>query len=742
MVHAARAPFRMDAKYPTPLRATWTRLQNFLYNRLYPVHPMYFGSSVALMAAFNWQYPNNRLMELVPVGGSGDSVVKAVRSTVVAVVAAYIPVWILRRFVKHVLFAYKGWLYESNRGQISLATKLWGVCMGMLRYAKPKLHSCDRLLPALPLPALKDTVRRHLESVEPLLNEAEYQEMVHLAKEFESGVGRKLQFYLWLYSLTTDNYVSDMWKKYAYLYQRESLLINSSVAHADLFVDHPATQACRAAHVVYIEALSMLAIDNESLRPLGNSGITLCANHYDNMYSVSRIPGEKIDKLRKHGVARHVAVLSNGCFYKVEAFDGERLLSLAELEIVFDDLLNRKTEPMPAERMIGALTTTERAVWAKNRAKFFSSPVNRAALDIIESAAFFLILAEEENDYDPEDSSKLDKYLKAMLTGNGYDRWVDKSLNYVIHRNGRAGGTTEHSIGDGFEFDHVLENFVYMDNYKLSYDKAQKELTRTNPKLAERIKIEVTQECQQEIMKAYETYKPRMDDVDLASLIFRDFGKGHLKKGNVSPDAFVQMAIQLANFRDQGKFVLTYEAASARFFSNGRTETLRTVTKQSCAFVRAMVDPSATNAERLKLLRSASVYHGVRNRDAMVGMGIDRHFFVLYIMSKYFNIDSPYLNKVMGAPWLLSTSQAPTVTNSVNEDEHVDWTWLGACFAAVAKDGYGVCYRFGGNHSICLHVTSFKSANNTDSKRFRQYVNEAFHQMAALFDTDETLKKN
>lgn len=56
-------------------------------------------------------------------------------------------------------------------------------------------------------------------------------------------------------------------------------------------------------------------------------------------------------------------------------------------------------------------------------------------------------------------------------------------------------------------------------------------------------------QCQQEIKKAYDIYKPRMDDVDLASLIFRDFGKGCLKKGNVSPDAFVQMAIQLANYR-------------------------------------------------------------------------------------------------------------------------------------------------------------------------------------------------
>lgn len=86
--------------------------------------------------------------------------------------------------------------------------------------------------------------------------------------------------------------------------------------------------------------------------------------------------------------------------------------------------------------------------------------------------------------------------------------------------------------------------------------------------------------------------------------VFRDFGKGIIKKGNCSPDAFIQMAIQLAYFKviahyeekernllqDQGKFVPTYESASLRFFKNSRTETLRTVTRKSCEFVRAMID--------------------------------------------------------------------------------------------------------------------------------------------------------
>lgn len=52
-----------------------------------------------------------------------------------------------------------------------------------------------------------------------------------------------------------------------------------------------------------------------------------------------------------------------------------------------------------------------------------------------------------------------------------------------------------------------------------------------------------------EIERCYRDYQPIRENVDLAALVFRDFGKGRIKKFKCSPDAFMQMALQLTYYK-------------------------------------------------------------------------------------------------------------------------------------------------------------------------------------------------
>lgn len=79
----------------------------------------------------------------------------------------------------------------------------------------------------------------------------------------------------------------------------------------------------------------------------------------------------------------------------------------------------------------------------------------------------------------------------------------------------------------------------------------------------------------------------------------------------------MQMALQLAYFRDQGKFAQTYEASMTRLYRfvfvlpvpgvhpyrEGRTETVRPVTLNSVDFVLSMDDSEKTKEERIAYLR-------------------------------------------------------------------------------------------------------------------------------------------
>ncbi|GMS79873.1 hypothetical protein PENTCL1PPCAC_2048, partial [Pristionchus entomophagus] len=785
-----RPPFPLFTRFPSRIERAGYKLYNYLDNSLYPVRPFYFGAAVAASAAYFTRFEDSSsLLQLVPKIGE-STVAQYTRVGLISLTTAYMPVLFSRFILRHFYFKYKRWLYENPKKPSTL-TKVWGVIRSLLSLTPPRLKSCDALLPSMPVPALEDTVERYLESIRQLHSKEELAAIEKMARDFLEGEGVKLQRFTKMYALFKDNYVTGFWEKYAYLYSRSSLLINSSVAHVDLFSDIPATQAFRAAHIVYIEFLSQLSIDRQTYSPLG-AGI-VCARHYEKMYAVCRVPGETIDHLENHGISRHIVVLHEGGIYKVNVVDDkDRIYTVDQLTDIFIELLTRPNAKVEgAEGRVAALTHDKRNDWHANRRRFFESiPKNKSALREMETAAFVIVLDPTNDwDYEPENPDSLSRFMKSMLTGEGSNRWTDKSLNYIIGKNGRVkrrrhfslsihffgwkrdnveiiyaktiesiwticipliwfqcGGTTEHSIADGSEFDHIMENFVWMENDIVDYPPLDVQLAREKSfnaneakdrvKFAERIEIEVTEEMASEIDRCFSSHLDAARDMDMASLIYRPWGKGRIKKCGCSPDAFVQMAIQLANYRDQGRFVLTYEPASSRFYANSRTETLRSVTDESCLFVRAMEDGGMTDrSHRASLLRKACELHSTHNRDCMVNKGVDRHLFVLFVMSQATGTSSPFLNHYIQQEWLLSTSHVPNVTNTMKEDhEFTDKSWLGASFGAVAKSGYGICYRFAGNHSICAHISSYHSAKNTDSERFRGHLVKAFEDLSALFD--------
>ena len=209
-----------------------------------------------------------------------------------------------------------------------------------------------------------------------------------------------------------------------------------------------------------------------------------------------------------------------------------------------------------------------------------------------------------------------------------------------------------------------------------------------------------------------------LNDVDLHIYKHDLFGKGVSKKFKISPDAFIQMSLQLAYYRDIGHLNLTYESSMTRLYREGRTETVRSCSIESANWVKSMVDENSKSNDRVELLKKACDYHQQQYRDAMTGKGIDRHIFCLYVISKYLEVDSSFLKEVLSEPWRLSTSQTPTnQTNKVDMTKNPEFLTPGGGFGPVSDDGYGVSYAICGENTIFFHISSKRSSEKTVSIR-------------------------
>ncbi|KAK2176892.1 hypothetical protein NP493_633g01032 [Ridgeia piscesae] len=626
-------------------------------------------------------------------------------------------IFFLRTSLK-LLLTYKGWMFEP-RGKTSLQTKIWAVGVRLLEGRKPLLYSFQGSLPNLPVPTLDGTMSRYLKSVKPLMGEEDYRRMEKLVEEFKSGLGVRLQRYLILKSWWATNYVSDWWEDYVYLRGRSPIMVNSNFYGIDAVMSRPThVQVARAANIIHSLLQFRRMIDRESLSPIMlNKTVPLCSWQYERMFNTTRVPGIETDTLVHCKDSKHFIVIHRGRYFKVYIHHKGDIFKPCEIEIMLQRILDDPTEPMEGERHLAALTAADRIRWAKTRSKFFSKGINKNSLAAIEKAAFVVALDDEPQEYDRNDPSKMDSFGRAMLHGKGCDRWFDKSFTLVVCSNGSIGFNAEHSWADAPIMGHAWETAMH-DEFIQGYTEdghttGQPLMSPPNPI---KLQWEIPQECQEVIEESLERARDLLNDVDLHILTHDAYGKGFMKKCRTSPDAYIQMALQLAYYRDAGKFSLTYEASMTRLYREGRTETVRSCTEQSCAFVRAMEDKTKTNQERIQLLHQAAEIHQDGYRTAMTGKGIDRHLFCLYVVSKYLEVESPFLKEVLSEPWRLSTSQTPhQQTDKLDLSSHPELISAGGGFGPVADDGYGVSYIIAGEDIIFFHISSKKSCSTTVS---------------------------
>lgn len=541
-------------------------------------------------------------------------------------------------------------------------------------------------LPKLPVPTLEETAARYLKSLNPLLSPVELASSRKAVEEFvkPGGVGHKLQEKLVAKreDPNTKNWIYEWWNEAAYLAYRDPVVpyVSYFYSHRD---DRRRRNPAKRAAAISTAALEFKKqVDSGTLEPEYMKKLPICMDSYKWMFNATRVAAKPADFPAKYDAAAHkylVAIRKNQFFKILHEVDG-RPLNTSELEAQFA----RVYELASRAPAVGALTSENRDVWADARDVLLrASPRNKAALEAVEAAAFVVCL-------DDAAPVTLEERARAYWHGDGQNRWYDKPLQFIVNDNGTSGFMGEHSMMDGTPT-HRLNDYVndMIFNNKLDFSDPAVRSGLPDPTP---LNFDVTKEVQAEIDRAVADFRAVIGQHELAVQAYQGYGKGLIKKFKCSPDAFVQMVIQLAYHKMYGKNRPTYESAATRRFQLGRTETCRTVSDESVAFCSAMADANADDPARIELFRKAVNAHIEYITAASDGKGVDRHLFGLKkLLEPGQEVPAIYKDPAFGysSSWYLSTSQ-------LSSEYFNGYGW-----SQVIDAGFGIAYMINENRLVC-----------------------------------------
>lgn len=338
----------------------------------------------------------------------------------------------------------------------------------------------------------------------------------------------------------------------------------------------------------------------------------LCSNGYKFLFHSARVPGESKDAVNCYNPAMY-----NGEIFVTRK---NQLFSL--------DITGLNTDEIEAELLkivaiagdnaatnVGALTTASRDLWYSSRAKLLTDNANAESLEKVERAMFGVCL-DDISPITPTDTGR------NALNGK-CNRFFDKTLQLVVFENGKAVFIGEHSKSDGSPTaricDDVLTAIANGDlDYSIPVVAGKKAANAVSP-----LPLNTTAVAS-DIAEAEAYIEEEWAAHNWRAVRFLGYGNSAMKGFGMSPDAYTQMAMQLAYYRLNGKPCGTYESIMTRGFLHGRTEVGRSTSIDALNFSQAMDDPTISDAAKVELMQTATTAHSSYVAKAAKAQGVDR----------------------------------------------------------------------------------------------------------------------
>ncbi len=543
-------------------------------------------------------------------------------------------------------------------------------------------------LPKLPLPTLEQTCKLYLQIVAPLLSEQEIYRTQAVVEEFQQESGQKLQQQLEIINRASKtSYVHD-YREESFSEYRGALVINKNFGGILTPISQPELPQARLAATWIVDTLKFyLKIKQRELEPdrdsPRNGNQPMCMIQYENLFGWNRIPGIKRDQMRHSPERENVVVIYQNAFYSLQPLKQDKIAPVAQIEQQINWILENTSSEEPA---LGALTAMQRASWAVVREGTVAlDPENAHSLDLLDSGLFVVCL-------DDTAPANIEAASGTVLHGDGKNRWFDKPLQLIFTSNGCSGINVEHVGIDGF----VVMRYLYEVNKERQQNQESAQNTSVELEPPTKLQWKFSKEILAEIKQAEAEVESFISEHEIKVLEYQEFGGNTIKNYRMSPDAVVQLAIQLAYVKLRNKIDSVYESVHTRRFAYGRTEAMRSVTPESVELIRTFTEQDSDEA-KYAALKKAIAAHVSRQKDCQQGYGVDRHLQSLLRLARAQGMmpqiyqDKAY--KVLGESTICTSSLAAGMGMDL------------FCFGQVADNGYGIGYIIKPD-SITVSVTS------------------------------------
>ncbi|XP_059198295.1 carnitine O-acetyltransferase-like [Centropristis striata] len=587
--------------------------------------------------------------------------------------------------------------------------------VSVTRFAGRNLY--QQRLPRQPVPPLQQSCELYLHFLEPIVEEDDLNRTKKLVEEFQraGGVGERLQRGLERKAQTTENWLSEDYMKKHHLSYRCTVLCGSTlglIMPTMDFRDKKGQLRTAAESISAIVELKTM-IDNETLPIEHLKGKPLCMKQYEAVLSSCRIPGLGMDSMEYHSKSsnppKHVTVVHNGHFFVLDVYHSDGTpLTINQLCVQLEKICS--SSPQTNTEPVGILPSEQRDRWAKSYSNLIKDQTNKESLSAIQRSISIISL---DKAAPPEsDEQSLSVFHQNMHGGgsqsNSGNRWFDKSLQRAAAPPAKRSANL---VKRGRKKPQVMQSSME------SLPEPQK------------LQFNLTPELKKDIEEAKQHLDILAQDTEIGHSLFEHFGGDVIKAHKMSPDVFLQMAIQLAFYRTKQRLCSTLGPATLRLFAQGRVGVVNSASPAAASFVKAFDDPKKQNSEKIDLLEKAMKAHKWYTNMVVNGQDIENHFLGLKMQAVEQKIPMPDLftdvSFAKAFDYELSTSQVATSTGSWGYLFPPHGTWQMA---------YGIA-----NDYIDIIVTGFKENDGAKAYALSRAMEQALLDMKAMLDQRDEL---